>query len=98
MDEIIAKVPGESDASVQQRLSEAQAKSEPVEPVEPVDSETTAHPSGVPAHLVFPGRIASALFTLRNHGYTEVEALIGDLYAGVQKLESKFRSAKPSDV
>lgn len=95
MDEIIAKVPGESDASVQQRLSEAQAKSEPVEPV---NSETTAHPSGVPAHLVFPSRIASALFTLRNHGYTEVEALIGDLYAGVQKLESKFRSAKPSDV
>jgi predicted alpha/beta hydrolase family esterase len=48
----------------------------------------TADPSGVEAAVAYGARVEAAHFTLRELGHIEIDRLIDDLYAGVQKLEA----------
>lgn len=66
----------------------------PADPIEAdkakrADAMTTAAANGDLAGTAFWQRIQDAKFEIRNLGFSGVELLIDDLYAGIQRLESK---------
>jgi len=80
LDEERARLRDEADAADKAEATKAKAAKD----------GTTGDPSGNPAGVAFSQRIADAKFTLRNQGHTEIEALLDDMHAGLQRVEAKF--------
>lgn len=79
-----------SDAEQKRRDDDAHAAEQAeADKARRAEAQTTAAANGELAGPAFWQRIQDAKFEIRNLGFTAVEQLIDELYAGVQRLEAK---------